>query len=491
MDWARGLKVNWFRKRWEKLDKGQKRYILILALLALALRLVYALSVDLIPADASGVDMDAVEYDHLGWSIAQGGGVVDRYGDPTSYRFPGYLYFLGIIYFIFSHHHIAALIVQAFLGTLSPLLIYFTARQILEEKTSRIAGLLTAVYPVFIYYVGWLMTENLFLLLLNLLIYLTVSLGRDAGWKKLVFMGFLVGLLSLTRGVGLPFLGLIPLYVLLRLKGDFGSRLVKAALVFIAAIITLIPWTVRNYVTYGQIMLPSSEGGAILWLGFHKFSFRDYYVTEPAFDYVERVGREKARSEQFYRLLLENNIFGLTGVKEVFKIYYPDEPLPLNEPEATRRLGQKALVILVENPGMWVVKSIKQIFRFWHVLDERGRYVYGYAFILPFFLAGFWLLRRRIADLMPLYFFPLVLYGISIIFFADARFRMPFEGVFIIVGALAIERFLSLFRRVYWGYGILAAFFLLNWYLRLHSLEVRLAIRSLAGALGFQLIDME
>lgn len=483
--------MKWLRTHWENFNESERRFVIVLLLLAIAARLVYALNVDLIPPDKNGIDMDAVEYDHLGWSLSQGHGMVDAFGYPTSYRFPAYVYLLGLVYFLFGHHHLAALIVQALLGSLTPLLIYFTARQILHEKTSRLAGILAAFYPVFIYYVGYLMTENLFLFLLNLLIFLTVSLGRDAGWKKLAFMGIVIGLLSLTRGVGLPFIGLIPLYVFLRLKGDFRRKLGRAALVFGVAVLALLPWTARNYFVFHRIMLPSSEGGGVLWLAFNQVSFKDYYNDQPAYDYVCRVGRENASSEEFYRLLSENNLFGLTGMQKLFSIYYPDEPLPQSEPEATERLGAKAMVLLKQHPQVWVIKSITQVFRFWHVLDERGRYVYGYAFILPFFAAGFWLLRRRISELMPLYFFPLVLYGVAILFFADARFRMPFEGVFIIVAAFAIERFVHVFRRVYWGYGILVAFFLFNYYLRLHSPQVRLALRSIASALGLQLSDME
>jgi len=303
-------------------------------------------------------------------------------------------------------------------------------------------------------------------------------------------MGFLLGLLGLTRGIGIPFIGLIPLYIFLRTGGGFRQKISRAALVFAVAVLALIPWTVRNYLTYHRVMLPSSEGGIVLWMGFTNIPLI-HYETQEAYAYVDSVGRDQASTEEFYRRLAENNYFGLTGMQRLFEIYYPDEPAPQSEPEASERLGRKAMALLFQNPMIWVVKSLKQIFRFWHVLDERGRFVNGYAFILPFFIAGFWLLRRRLGELMPLYLYLLVLYAIAIVFFADARFRLPFEGIMIIVGAFAIERFLALFRRIYWGYGILAAYFLFGFYLRLHSLEVRLALRSIAGALGFQVIEMQ
>ncbi len=472
------------------MEKGDRRYVLIILFLALVLRFAYALSVDIIPTDITGIDMDAVEYDHLGWNIARGIGVIDAYGHPASSRFPAYLYFLGIIYFIFGHSHFTVIMIQAFLGSLTPLIVYFTARQIFKERVSKIAGILAAVYPVFIWYVGWLMTENLFLLLLNLLIYFTVSLARDAGWKRLAAIGVLVGLLGLTRGVGLPFLGIIPFYVFLRLRGDIKIKFGRAALVLAAAIVVMIPWTVRNYNTYGKIMLPSCEGGAVLWMAFNTMSVDEWYDPEPAFEYIERVGRENATSEEYYHLLAQTNLFGLEGLRALIKDRYPYAPVPNSDLEGCNFLGDIAMGMLFENPVSWVVKSVIQVFRFWHVLDERGRFVNGYAFIMPFFLAGFWMSRKRIRDLMPLYIFPLELYAISIVFFADARFRMPFESIFLIVGAFAMERFIRIFKQPVYAYGIIAAFFLLTGYMRLYSVEIRAALRAVLGAIGVPLGEM-
>ncbi len=478
-------------ERWTRLNPAVKRYLLILLGLGLAVRVVYVLSADLIPIDATYVDMDAVEYDHLGWSLAQGEGFVDRYGAPTSFRFPGYPYFLSFIYLIFGHQHLVALLAQALLGALSPLLIYFTARRLFIEKISRIAGIVAAGYPIFIWYTSWFMSENLFFFLLCLLIYLTVSLKDNLTWGRLVCLGVVIGILSLTRGVGLPFIGIIPVYIFFLYKGNLGARVARAALVGVLATLLLVPWTIRNRVVFDRWMLPSSEAGAVMWMGLNRVDLTRYYILEPAFAYLDSVGRENASSEKFYAALSDTNYFGLRGVQRLFELYYPEEPPPQSEPEAMDRLSAKCAEILRSNPGMWAAKSFATIFRFWHVLDERARYLFGYGFILPFFLAGAWIVRRRFVELLPLIGFLLVMYALAIPFDAAGRYRMPFESVLIIMAAVGMERFLSLFRRPYWGYGALAAFFILNYYMTLHSLQVRLAIRSVAGALGFKMIEME
>ncbi|MBU1882260.1 hypothetical protein KKA08_09495, partial [bacterium] len=73
---------------------------------------------------------------------------------------------------------------------------------------------------------------------------------------------------------------------------------------------------------------------------------------------------------------------------------------------------------------------------------------------------------------------------------ADARFRMPFEGVFMIVGAVAMERFIRWFKRPFIAYSLLTAWFLFNYYLRLHSHDVRMTIRAVLAAVGFPIGDM-
>jgi len=480
--------VNWFLKRWNSLDQSTKRYIYVVITIALILRLGYVFTVDLIPDNVIDIDMDAVEYDHLGWNISKGIGVIDACGYPTALRFPTYLYFLGLIYFLFGHYHMVVLVIHAIIGTSIPILLYFTSRHLFSERVSRIAGVLGVIYPVFIWFTGWLMTENLFLPLLTLLMYLTVSLGREATWKRLVFIGFVVGLLSLTRGIGLPFLGLIPFYIFLRLQGTIPKKFFQASLVLASTIIVMIPWTVRNYMTYDRIMLPSSEGGIILWMSFFPISLEEWYKPDVAFEYVKKVGRENATSEEFYKILADNNLFGTKGLRIVVQKYYPGEPLPNNDVEAGEFFGNIAKKEMFKNPAGLVVKSIIQVFRFWHVLDERGRFVNGYAFIIPFFFAGFWMTRKRIIELLPLYLFPLVLMGISILFFADARFRMPFETVFIIIGAFAMERFIRVFKQPAIGYGLLTLFFLLTYFMRMHSEEVRAGIRSILGAMGVPLV---
>lgn len=484
--------MNYFREKWHNISSSQRKYLLILCLLALALRLGYAFTVDLIPMDMSGVDLDAVEYDYLGWSVANGHGFTDRDNNISSLRFPIYIWFLAFIYSVFGRQHEIVLIFQAFIGVISPLLIYATARHLFSEKVSRIAGILAAIHPVWIWYVGWLMTENLFLPLVNATMYLTVRLARRNGWKQLALTGVVIGLLSLTRGIGLPFWGLIPAYMFFKSDGGLGNRFKQAFIIWGTALLVLTPWTIRNYHHYGKIMLPSSESGGILWMAVNMehTHISDWYRLDEAYAYVDSVGRENAKSEDFYWILNQNNQYGLLSIKLLYNRLFPDEPFPKNDAEGMKQLGDKAKKQIKQSLKSWLFRSFIQVFRFWHVLDERGRYVNGYAYLMPFFFIGFFMTIKRFKEMIPLYIPLAVLYLITIMFWADARFRMPFEGVFIVIGAVAMERFISWFKRPYIAYGLLTFWFGFNYFLRLHSHDVRMTIRSILSAVGFPISDL-
>ncbi|MCL5935492.1 MAG: hypothetical protein M1543_03250 [Firmicutes bacterium] len=48
---------------------------------------------------------DAVQYDTLGWNLAQGKGYLDENGQPSIWRTPGYPVFLAGLYWLFGHNY--------------------------------------------------------------------------------------------------------------------------------------------------------------------------------------------------------------------------------------------------------------------------------------------------------------------------------------------------------------------------------------------------
>src|SRR3989304_165291 len=93
---------------------------LIIFLIALLLRIVYTFQLKSGSPLYDFPVVDALMYDSWGWKIAQG----DWLGERIFYDPPLYAYFLGVIYKIFGHNYLAPRIIQAFIGSLSCVLIY-------------------------------------------------------------------------------------------------------------------------------------------------------------------------------------------------------------------------------------------------------------------------------------------------------------------------------------------------------------------------------
>lgn len=126
-----------------------------------------------------------------------------------------------------------------------------------------------------------LLTETLFLFGLTVLFWLLVRVGRSAQLRpySAAASGVVLGTLCLTRSVAFILLPLGALW-LLAAHGRSGfqahpyqfwrqaaQRLIIPVLPFgVATCLVILPWTVRNYVTYGGLILIDTTGAENLWL---------------------------------------------------------------------------------------------------------------------------------------------------------------------------------------------------------------------------------
>ncbi len=90
--------------------------------------------------------------------------------------------------------------------------------------------------------------------------------------------GLVLGLLALTRSAALPLLPLGVLWLLGLLSLHFWRagnhvklqqlrlRMVPALLVVLGALLVVLPWTARNYATYGALIIIDTTGAENLWL---------------------------------------------------------------------------------------------------------------------------------------------------------------------------------------------------------------------------------
>ncbi len=151
-------------------------------------------------------------------------------------------------------------LVQAVISALTVAPLYLLALRLFDERRiAVVAGLLTALNYTLAFTATELLTETLFLFGLTVIFALLSHSAFTSRWPPLL-AGVCLGLLALLRSVALPLLALGALWLMVRA----GKR--AAAIFVLAAVLVIAPWTLRNYLTYGAIIIIDTTGAENLWL---------------------------------------------------------------------------------------------------------------------------------------------------------------------------------------------------------------------------------
>jgi 4-amino-4-deoxy-L-arabinose transferase-like glycosyltransferase len=225
-----------------------RRHLLLLALLALSVRLGYnALFLsDYLPLS------DAHHYDTLARSVAAGEGVASPFpfGDeprPTAFRPPLYPLFLGAVYAVVGAGIGVAQIVNVLLGTVVVLLVAVVASRLSTPRVGIAAGIMAAISPPLLANDGPPLAESLGLCLMLAVVLLLID-GRTSA------AGVVSGLLVLTK----PSAQAMVVVLLAFLVWRVGWR--RAAAFGLAVALVVTPWLVRNWQVLGAPVLATSNG---------------------------------------------------------------------------------------------------------------------------------------------------------------------------------------------------------------------------------------
>ncbi len=202
-------------------------------------------------------------------------------GGPSAFRPPGYPYFLGAVYAIAGQEAPpVGRFVGAFLGTLSVALIGLIALRLWGKRVSVIALCIAAVAPPMVILSTALISEALFVPVVLGAVASALQFRRSRRrYRWAVATGLLVGIAALTRTNGL--LLLLPLAIALAPVRGRRLRLASwapAAAMFLAAVLAIAPWTVRNYLVFHKLIPVSDEVG---------------YTIAGTYDQVSRANREQ------------------------------------------------------------------------------------------------------------------------------------------------------------------------------------------------------
>lgn len=418
-------------------------YGVLIFLLALAARLAWVATL----SDTLTWD-DEREFAAVARHLAAGEGFVS-----ASYRAnPVLPVYLGINFRLFGEHYFVARAGQAVFGALTCVLVAATAARLVSPAVGVVSGLLLALYLPHVYLSGVFYVECLFTLLIALTVYLAVR-GLDA--RQPLGMGVLTGcafgLTALTRPVFLAYLPLLLAGSVLGAAAGLRRTLPACAAIVVTAALTILPWTLRNYLVFGQPIVVSTGFGTKLWQGNNELAAgdaddRELYWWGPVW---------KARLDALgegERGVIQARYAEVGRQVEELQVRTGDQYLA-----SDAILGPIAIEYIRTHPGrcarLFAAKLVTLFQPFSKTIttnedtSARNRVLAAVAYLpmLALALAGAWLGRSRHRGLLLLYGVIGSLATAYGLLNTCTRFRLPLDPYLIVFASIALVEL--------WGWG--------------------------------------
>lgn len=234
--------------------------------IALALRVITVAATFKTPAT-----FDPYDFSRVAASIAHGHGYPPTNrgpgGGPSAFRPPAYPVFLAAVYAVVGHTAPGVgRLAGAVLGVVSVALIGLIAVRLWGRRVAWLALGIAAIAPPLVIFSTALISEALFVPVVLGAVLAALGARRSRRpYLWAIVTGALVGVASLTRTNGLilllPFaLAFVPLKASRRRVSSWGPPIA----VILAALLTIAPWTIRNWTAFHSFIPVSDEIGYTL-----------------------------------------------------------------------------------------------------------------------------------------------------------------------------------------------------------------------------------
>lgn len=334
----------------------------------------------------------------------------------------GYSLFLMLVRRITSISFFPTIaLLQSLMGLASLILLHAISKNILSQKLRLLFLIILACYYPWIDFGGYLMSETLATLLLTLMVYLSFFSFKYKNLLWLFLLPIVIGLSTLVRANLL----LAGFFVVLWLAIQVITA--RRVMVFSCGFILALFLSFQIYRHYGGISSPLALNGGLVFMDGQcllrgatdsiGWSFGAPVFTQRNLQVEEYFDQPFTNSGYFYRqgldCLLANPIRILEKPTELYYLFFGNVAWPSSD-----------------QPGYSIAMKIS------HALFN--------ATILPgLFLATylFFKERKRLFKTRPAILFLVVLslVATTIVYYGDIRYRLPFDGFFILLSLWAYQ----------------------------------------------------
>jgi len=223
---------------------NQRKFLLLIFGLSLALRVIFVLSLE-----SKFYFSDSLLYEDGAMSILEGRG----FGDFE--RAPLYPLWMALIYLLAGGKSLLVLrIMDSLMGALLSLVIYFLGKEIYGRFVGAIAALISSLYPMFIFLAGLQYPTLLGTVLVTVGVYFAVMIFR----KNQIYLSSLSALFISLAALAIVPLGVVIIaavfWLLFSTNLEFKHKIAHSCLLVAFIILPLLAWTARNYVHHGKFI---------------------------------------------------------------------------------------------------------------------------------------------------------------------------------------------------------------------------------------------
>jgi hypothetical protein len=425
--------IGHFGRAFETRDSLSRRTKILIAVLvfflSFAIKSLY--SVDLAPlmytSDQPAGGM-SLQCDQWAASIVQGRGILTlekRDAGDTSMlaRAPGYPAFLSWIYSTCQRSYFVVQLAQNVINSASPVLAFLIGCELLGWQIGLAGGLLCAISHHLSYYSNLILPDSLCALPILAGAYILIRCRN--GFLPYAAAGALFGLSNWVRPNGLllaPFVGLILVLISSRKK----KALTRCAILTLTSCLVVAPITIRNYISFGELVPIQLGSGFAFWQGIGEASHRrlggvtsdadlleEEAVENPAYGEwwasPDGILRDRERMSKSISVIRRHPFWFIgtaVGRIRVMLDYTSQAPLLHKEPIAPRSISALANENSISNetsllPGR-ILKSARLPFRALQRAAKETALIFGLIGMIVVCMSDW---RRGLCVLMiPLYY---------------------------------------------------------------------------------------
>lgn len=372
------------------------------------------------------------------WAIRIVGG--DWKGENVFYGLPLYPFFLALAYKIFHNSLVAAKLIQVFLGLVTVLFIYKTGEKLHSRAAGLLAALFAALYGPLFFHEQILIPEALSLPLYAAAFYCACLFVDAPTAKKGAALGALCALAALTKAGIVPFVLLFPLvFIRNKARRDFPTK--AFASYALAFFLVLSPVAIHN-AFYGHDFVPLTPHG-----GFN-FYIGNNPAAEGVFSAPAGTGTNVDAQKEDSRAVAE---------REVGK--------PLKPSEVSAYWSRKAWAYIRGNPFDFLRLCLRKLVLFFDAREISDVEDYAFAknfnpllrlpwldfsLLGPLAVLGLCVSFGKIRYRTAFYMWVVSYTAAVVLFFINARYRLPMLGVFLPAAAVGAVEIYGVIRQRSW-----------------------------------------